>query len=268
MTNTLSRTEHNIYRKDGKVYLYAVGSGEPLVFLHGVGNSGWTWRKVIDEFAQHFTCYVIDMPGFEHSDIPPRKYSMDDYTQAVVDVIDAIGLEQVNIIGDHTGSMIAVILAGQYPERVKKLVLDGLPYWNKERGQVLWEKWFLPMYTDTTSYHLPVSPLTTWEEAKASNPKLEREVWEKTDEIYRRSRLWIRLSQEANSSYDMEAAGPDVKAPTLIVYGDGDALRRGEKYANEGIKGSIVKVVTDSEGPAHEFQPHEFASVSIEFLKN
>ena len=168
--------EHYVYRRDGKVYVYRVGDGDPIVFLHSVGTHGASWKRVIDELSRHFACYVIDMPGHDHFDIPPRKYTLDDYADAVVDVMDAIGLKQTNMMGDHTGAMISVIVAVQHPERVKRLVLDGLPYWNKEQGQVIWERWFSPMYTDTTSYHVPVTPLITWEEAKAKTPDLDREA--------------------------------------------------------------------------------------------
>ena len=101
-------------------------------------------EKVIDRFARQYTCYNIDLPGHDRSDIPLRKYSMDDYTDAVVDVMDAIGLERTNIVSDHTGTVLSLILAGKHPERVNRMVLDGLSYWNRERGLIIWEKWVLP----------------------------------------------------------------------------------------------------------------------------
>ena len=77
--------------------------------MYAVGLSGWSWEKVIDQFARQFTYYNIDMPGHERSDIPARKYSMDDYTDAIVDVMDAIGLERTHIVADNTGTMIALL---------------------------------------------------------------------------------------------------------------------------------------------------------------
>lgn len=261
-------TDHYIYRRDGRVYVYKVGGGEPVVFLHAVGMSGWTWRKCIDQFAQHFTCYNVDMPGVDHSDIPLRQYSMDDYADAVLEVMDGLGLDRSNIVGDHTGSIVAAIIAGRHPERVKKLVLDGLPYWDKKAGDLIWEKFFLPQYTDTTSYHIPVEPLMTWEQFHEKSPNFDMEFWEKHEEIGRKSRLWLRLSQEANAKCDVEAIGPAVKSPTLLIYGDGDMVRRGEEKARNGIKGSILKVVDGSPGWAHVHQPDQFARLSIEFLKS
>ena len=259
--------EHYVYRRDGKVYVYRVGDGDPIVFLHSVGTHGASWKRIVDELSLHFACYVIDMPGHDHSDIPPRKYTLDDYADAVVDVMDAIGLEQANIMGDHTGAMISAIVAVQHPERVKRLVLDGLPYWNKEQGQIIWERWFSPMYSDTTSYHIPVIPLTTWEEAKAKNPALDKEDWETRDALSRKSRLWWRWSQEANSGYDIAAIGSKIKAPTLLLFGDGDTLRRTEKLAHEDIKGSVHKVIPDCQGQITRYQPAALIKEALAFLK-
>ena len=270
MATALMGVEHNIYRADGKVYVHRVGGGDPVLFIHGVGGSGRTWREVIDRLSPHFACYNVDMPGFGNSDMPARKYDVDDFADAMIDVLDAIGAEQASIIGDHTGAILGVILAGKYPKRVKKLVFDGLPFWNMERGKVIWEKFFLPQFTDTTSYHLPVDPLTTWEEEKAKNPALDKEDWEIRDEIHRRSRLWGRLSHESATQFDVEAASAKISQPTLLIYGEHDALRRGEQRANEGIKGSVLKVLAGSEGPhatAHSGNPDGFAEEVKAFLQ-
>ena len=106
---TLMGLEHYIYRRDGKVYVHRLGGGEPIIFLHSVGSHGAAWGKVIDELSRHFACYNIDMPGFDHSDIPPRQYSMDDYADAILEVIDGLGLEETHIVGGHTG-----YFAGEY----------------------------------------------------------------------------------------------------------------------------------------------------------
>ena len=267
-TAALMGTEHYVYRRDGKIYVYKVGGGEPVIFLHAVGKSGWSWRKALGQFAKQFTCYNIDLPGYDHSDIPPREYSIDgDYPQAIVDVMDGLGLEQANIIADRTGSIIAALLAVQHPERVKKMVLEGLPFWDKEHGKIIWERWFMPMFTDTTSYHIAVAALTTWEEAKAKDPDLELEEWEKTEEIKRKSRLWSRLGQRAHSNYDIAAIGPKVTQPTLLIYGEHDGLRRTEQRAHESIKRSILKVIPGTAGSPHEKRPDEFVKLAVEFLK-
>ncbi len=258
-------TEHYVSRPDGRVYYYKAGSGEPLIFLHGTGSSGWSWRNLIDKFAEHFTCYNIDAPGFDHSDIPPRKYSVDDYTKAILDLMDSAGIKEVNMVAAHTGAMVAVNMAATYPERVQKLVLDGLPFWNTERGEAYFASKIEPRFTDMTSYDIPVDPILSWEEAVKSNPNLNRELFEKREEIKRKSRHWSRLSLETFTSFDIEAIAPRVKVATLIINGDGDR-NFDEEGAKKAIKGSIHRVIPNSPGQSHEYQPEEFAKLALPFL--
>lgn len=172
-----------------------------------------------------------------------------------------------DIIGARTGALLGIILAAKHPERVKRLILNGLPYWDKEHGQIIWEKFFLPQFTDTTSYHMPVPPLTTWEEDKEKNPALEREVWEKVHEINEKSRLWARLSEQGHTRYDIHAVGPKVTQPALLLYGENDILRRSEERAHRDIKGSILKTVAGSQGVTFDDKPDEFVEEVSAFLQ-
>ncbi|MBI2165064.1 MAG: alpha/beta hydrolase [Chloroflexi bacterium] len=266
MVSATKGTEHYVSRPDGKVYYYKVGQGEPLTLLHNMDWSGWIWRKVIGDFAQHFTCYNLDLPGYDHSDIPPRKYSVEDYTKAVLDVLDQTGVKRTNIVAFHGGAFLAVDLAARHPERVNRLVLSGLPFWNKEKGKILWERYFLPSFTDRTSFDIPVEPLSSWEETHQKEPNLTHERWQKKEEIKKRSRRWTALSFQALCEHDAEAAALKIKAPTLILNGEGEQVRRTEEKAKAAIKGSILKVIEGSTGPAHEEKPDEFARLVLDFL--
>ena len=266
MASPMTKTDHYVSRADGKVYYAKMGQGEPLLLLHPAGISGWSWRKVIDNFAQHYTCYNVDLPGYDHSDIPPRQFSTEDYLQAILDVMDSAGISQTSILGSHTGAMISVIMAAMHPQRVMRMVLDGVPYWNKEAGRVYFEKHVSAGFTDTTSFDRPVFPLTTWEEASADNPNLTHERWEKGEEIKQKSRYWSRLTFESICAFDMTVIGPKVKTSSLILHGDGERIRFSEKEAEKGIAGTTLKVIEGSPGPVHEHQPEVFTKLALDFL--
>ena len=104
------------------------------------------------------------------------------------------------------------------------------------------------------------------EEASAGNPNLTRERWKKGEEIKRKSRYWSRLTFESICDYDMTAIGPTVKAPSLILHGDGERIPFSEKEAEKGIAGTTLKVVEGSPGPVHEHQPEVFTKLALEFL--
>ena len=277
MASSTAITEHYVARQEGgRVYYYNVGQGEPLVFI--AAGSGRGFRPIVDRFAPYFTCYVLDMPGADHSDIPrswiaTRRWTVPDYSAAVVEVLDNIGIERCSLVGDHTGAMVVLDVAANHPERVKRLVLDSLPYWDLRRGEIVWERSFKLQHTDTTSYDVPVTPLLPpWEEAKKTEPGLTWEAWKIQDELNRRGRRWLREHMYANSHFDTEALGPKVKAPTLLIYGEREVLRRGDQRAHEGIKGSILKIIPDSPeegvptGGSNRFKPEEFSKLALDFL--
>ena len=266
MVGPMTISEHYVARKDGRIYYARVGKGEPLLMLHAAGLSGWSWRRVIDRFAQHFTCYNVDLPGYDHSDIPPYQYTVEDYLQAIVDVLDSVDITQTSVVASHTGAMLAVVLAATYPQRVSQMVLDGVPYWSRKGGRTYFEQQVSRGFTDTTSYDCPVLPMTPWEEASANNPHLTRERWEKGEEIKRTSRYWLRLTLESICDYDMTAMGPKVKAPSLILHGDGEWLPFGQEEAEKGIAGATLKRVEGSPGPVHEFKPEVFTDLALDHL--
>ena len=271
-------SEHYVARQEGgRVYYTRSGQGdESLLFIGGLG--GRSLRNVTDSFEKHFTCYVLDMPGSDYSDIPRKwladgTWTIEDYTDAVIEVMDAIGIGETFLIGDHTGAIVALNIASKFPGRVKKLVLDSLGYWDLRQGGIIWDKFYLAQHTDTTSYDVPVRPLIVpYQEMKATDPGLTSEQWQVMDELNRRDRRWLREHMYANSHFDVEAVGPKVKTPTLLIYGEREILRRGEQRALNDIKGSILKIIADSPklgvptSGSHGYQPEAFSRAALGFL--
>lgn len=113
--------------EQGVLRYHEAGDGPPLVFLHGsgpgvtgLGNFG----GILDAFAEHFHCYVLEFPGFGVSD-PSDQHPMPAGIQAVTDLLDGLGLEQVDIIGNSMGGMVGTRYAIAHPERVRRLVTLG-----------------------------------------------------------------------------------------------------------------------------------------------
>ena len=99
------------------------GSGPPLVFLHGAG--GLMWDEFLDTLAARHTVYAPEFPGTTDGD-PDAIAHLDTLWDLVLyhdEVLGALGLERVPIIGHSFGGMMTAELAAHHPERVSKLVL-------------------------------------------------------------------------------------------------------------------------------------------------
>jgi len=101
----------------------------PLVMLHGGGPGASSWSNfgpALPGFAEEFRTLLVDQPGFGASDKPAvvgnyYRFSAD----AVVALLDQLGIEKVHLLGNSLGGGTAMRLALSYPERVGRLVLMG-----------------------------------------------------------------------------------------------------------------------------------------------
>ena len=106
-----------------------LGEGYPLVFLHGSGPgvTAWAnWNKVFPLMKDHFRIIAPDMAGFGFTErVKGSVYNMNNWVQQTIDLLDALGLEKVNLVGNSFGGALALSLAIKYPERINKLALMG-----------------------------------------------------------------------------------------------------------------------------------------------
>ncbi len=106
-----------------------VGSGSPVLFIHGSGPgvSAWAnWRLVLPEIGKRARCIAPDMVGFGFSDRPAGvRYDMDTWVAQAVGLLDALELPQADLVGNSFGGALALALAIRHPQRVRRLVLMG-----------------------------------------------------------------------------------------------------------------------------------------------
>jgi 2-hydroxy-6-oxonona-2,4-dienedioate hydrolase len=115
------------YYKAGKYRTRALesGAGEPLILLHGTGGHAEAYIDNLLPHAEHFRTVAIDMLGHGYTDKPDGiEYTIDDYADHVVSVMDALGTQRASISGESLGAMVASWVAIKYPDRVNKIVLN------------------------------------------------------------------------------------------------------------------------------------------------
>jgi pimeloyl-ACP methyl ester carboxylesterase len=111
----------------GPLHYHEAGDGPPLLLLHGSGPgvSAWAnYRGNLPVFAEHFRTLALDFPGFGKS-YSPNGNPLAAGLPAVVDFLDALGLDAVPVLGNSMGGNIAARLAATHPERVSRLVTIG-----------------------------------------------------------------------------------------------------------------------------------------------
>ena len=101
------------------------GIGTPLVCLHATAYSSQSFLPLLMAYDDRRHVLAVDLPGYGDSDGPTEPVTIEEYASAIAEGLpDGV----VDIFGYHTGVVVAVELAIQQPDRVKALVLMGVPY--------------------------------------------------------------------------------------------------------------------------------------------
>ncbi len=104
------------------------GAGTPVILLHGFGGSMWQWEYQIGPLRAVARVITPDVLGAGLSDKPDIAYSPDDMLRFLTGFMDALHIDQAVLVGHSMGAGLAIGMALDHPERVRKLVLiSGLP---------------------------------------------------------------------------------------------------------------------------------------------
>ncbi len=111
--------------------------GNPLVLLHQAPQSARQFESIYAPLANRSIRAIgIDIPGFGLSDPTPFVPNIDDWVPAVIAVLNHLDIDSCDVLGHHTGALIATELALRNPDRVRNIILNGAFPINDEERQV------------------------------------------------------------------------------------------------------------------------------------
>jgi 3-oxoadipate enol-lactonase len=114
------------------------GAGEPVVLIHGLGSSGADWAFQVPALEGSFRVIVPDLPGCGHSPKPDHAYSVASWAESVWQMLDALAVNQPNLVGFSMGGAVALEMALQRPGAVPRLALiNSLATYRVDH----WTKW-------------------------------------------------------------------------------------------------------------------------------
>ncbi len=118
-----------------------IGDGPPLVLIHALGLSHRLWDELVPRLAGVCQVVTYDVRGHGQSDVPPGPYSMADFAEDLVGLLDALGIESAHLAGISMGGMIAQEFVLTWPQRVRSLFLaDTTSEYHQEARRQLAER--------------------------------------------------------------------------------------------------------------------------------
>jgi pimeloyl-ACP methyl ester carboxylesterase len=118
------------------LYVRVGGSGPAVVLLHGFGDTGDMWAPLARVLAKNHTVIVPDLRGMGLSEHPDTGYTKKNQALDIIGALDALKIQQIELVTHDIGNMVGYALVAQFPHRVKKWVvidapLPGIGNWNE-----------------------------------------------------------------------------------------------------------------------------------------
>jgi pimeloyl-ACP methyl ester carboxylesterase len=110
----------------GRIAYVEQGSGPVSLFLHGVPLNGYHWRHIIAALQTERRCIALDLMALGYTEISPlQDVSFTAQAQMVAEVLDRLGIEQIDLIANDSGGAVAQIFAANHPHRLRTLTLTN-----------------------------------------------------------------------------------------------------------------------------------------------
>lgn len=248
----------------GQVHVTETGAGAPLLLLHQSPLSGAMFAPAMPLLAAAgFRALAIDTPGFGASDPPPAPQSIIAHADALAGVLDALGLARAHVLGHHTGASIAASLAARHPDRVDRLILNGVPLLSDEERAFFATFKFAPVVPRADGGHLT----DAWNQRLHATPG-----WSDLDAMHRHVATMLANPKryfwafEAVFAHDLAADLATITAPTLVLTNSGEDLYAASARASAtrfdwrfaALNGGTHDIVDE--------QPEAWAAAVIDFL--
>lgn len=188
-------------------------SPDPVLLIHGVGESGLAWFGWVPRMAREFRVLRPDVPGFGHSTAPRDfDWTLPNLAKAFAGFLDAMEIDSAHVVGAKLGGAMAMQFAADYPKRTRTLVLAGAPVstpvFNNTTAEVLDKKWV----TDTQHDRLG-----------SAASKEEMEYWNKMmSAVSPETQTGIN---KVTAALNMDPVLPRIPAPTLVITTDRSSLQ-------------------------------------------
>ena len=120
--------EHKFVEAAGVKWHYVEsGSGEAVVFLHGLPESWFSWHYQIEELSKEYRVIAVDLKGYGQSDKRDGDYTPQGVANELIAFFDAIGLEEFSLVTHDWGTVIGDCIASTIPSRIVKYIRMQAP---------------------------------------------------------------------------------------------------------------------------------------------
>lgn len=265
-------SEALVRRKLGGVSFLEGGGGMPLLLLHGIPGSAVAWEGVGRILAGRYRVLIPDLAGFGASDSPPGDYYIDAQAEHVHRLLEALGVEELFLGAHDFGGPVALTLLRRFPRpEVRALVVSAtnlftdtyVPPPLRLAGVPVIGTLFFRLAAGNRFGLRLMYRAANRQGLRAPREHLTPSGMDLTRRIFQRS-----LADLPGNYGPLQAMLPDVRVPTLVLWGDRDPFFStgvGRRTA-DAIPGGQLRVLSDTGHFVPEERPARVADEMDRFL--
>ena len=211
-----------------KLYYDVVGTGSPLILIHGNGESHEIFDEAVKLLSEHFTCYLLDSRGHGQSQ-KVSEYHYADMAEDVYQFIQALSLHNITFYGFSDGGIIGLLLASRYPDLFERMIISGA--------------------------NTSPAAISGWVE----------EAFQNWRQIMKKSALFKLMMTEPDITREQLAA---IQIPTLVLAGSEDVIDETDtRFIAESIPGADLRISPGEDHDSYIVGSTKVAELILEYCR-
>jgi pimeloyl-ACP methyl ester carboxylesterase len=204
--------------------------GPPVVLIHGFTDNARDWVPLIPELDQSFRLIVVDIRGHGKSSKPECCYGRIDFAYDIRLLLDALNIDQADLVGHSLGSIITQTIAEYWPERTRRVVLissSGGPLAGCAPPAGTPAVKPMDFRAEIQKLKEPIDPdskfmVEWWSSPTPVDAEFLRR--QRVDAAAIPLRVWLAVLDQGLAGPELQATLPRLQAPTLLIWGGKDPI--------------------------------------------
>lgn len=250
----------------GSIAYRSVGTGLPVLFLHGLGGSATAWEPQLEDLGDSFQCIAWDLPGYGDS-APITPLTFPAIADAAARLLDELAVERADVVGLSFGGHQALHVALSHPDRVGRLVLadTSAAFGADGTDPEAWKRLRLdPLDAGITPAEMAPAVIDAITATGFHGRERDRTI----AAFARIPAAGLRAAVECLPTHDVTDRLGEIAAPTLVIVGELDdetPVAYAEVLA-DGIPDAELRVIDGVGHLTPAESPAEFNTLVREFL--
>jgi pimeloyl-ACP methyl ester carboxylesterase len=229
-----------------------VGSGPPVVLLHGYPDNLQIWSELAKQLASEFEVIAFDWPGMGYSEAWPGGTTPFHMAERLHKILDELSIERASVVGMDMGGQPALVFAGHHPERIDRLiVMNSLVWWDENTS---WEIEVLRKYGWNRFILRNFPRVVFWRAERSFLPaglRLPSELKEDLWKSFSRSEVRFFIARLCagyqGTLMQLPEAYKKITCPTLVLWGEQDQHfpPAHAKRLSAAIPGSSLEIIPE-----------------------